>query len=106
MNQLEIYRRVINKLLNSEMKKKYGYNDLIFYLNPIQYISNREIVSFHGFKEIVTIYFKNPNSKYLSDTLSLDLKNCLNSIIPYVEGGGCKKVSSVLIKIINRFVSK
>ena len=99
MNQFETYRRVINKLLNSEMKRKYGYNDLIFYLNPLQYISNREIDSYYGFKEIVTIYFKNPNSKYRSDTLRSDLKNCLNNIIPYVEGGGCKKVSSVLIKI-------
>ena len=99
MNQFETYRRVINNLLNSEMKRKYGYNDLIFYLNPLQYISNREIDSYYGFKEIVTIYFKNPNSKYRSDTLRSDLKNCLNNIIPYVEGGGCKKVSSVLIKI-------
>jgi hypothetical protein len=99
MNQLETYRRVINKLLNFEMKRKYGYHDLIFYLNPIQYISNREFVSYYGFNEIVTIYFKNPKSKYRSDRLNKDVKNCLNHILPFVEGGGCKRISSVLLKI-------
>ncbi len=105
MNQYEIYYRVINKLLNGAMKKKYDYHGLVFYINPIQYITNREFSSVFGVKEIVSINLKKTINMYQKDKLLLDLKNCLNSITPYVEGGDYRRILKVDIKITQRVVS-
>jgi hypothetical protein len=105
MNQYEIYYRVINKLLNGAMKKKYDYHGLVFYINPIQYITNREFSSVFGVKEIVSINLKKTINMYQKDKLILDLKNCLNSITPYVEGGDYRRISKVEIKINQRICS-
>jgi hypothetical protein len=105
MNQYEIYYRVINKLLNGAMKKKYDYHGLVFYINPIQYITNREFSSVFGVKEIVSINLKKTINMYQKDKLILDLKNCLNSITPYVEGGDYRQISKVEIKINQKVVS-
>lgn len=99
MNQYEIYYRVINKLLNREMKKKYFYYDYVFLLNPIQYINNREVGTYYRFQEIVSINIKSPINEYQKDKLIKDLKVCLNSIVPFVEGGDYRKISNVSIKI-------
>jgi hypothetical protein len=105
MNQYEVYRRVINKLLNREMKKKYGYYDFVFYLNPIQYLNNREFYSDYGITEIVSVNIKNTITMYQKDRLALDLKNCLNNIIPYVEGMSYMRISKVIIKTNQRVCS-
>jgi hypothetical protein len=105
MNQYEIYYRAINKLLNGAMKKKYNYHGLVFYLNPIQYITNREFPSAFGVKEIVSINLKKTINMYQKDKLIVDLKNCLNSITPYVEGGDYRRISKVQIKINQKVVS-
>jgi len=104
-NNYEIYYRVINKLLNGAMKKKYDYYGLVFYLNPIQYITNREFYSVFGVKEIVSINLKKTINMYQKDKLILDLKNCLNSITPYVECGDYRRISKVEIKINQKVVS-
>ena len=105
MNQYEVYRRVINKIMNREMKKKYGYYDFVFYLNPIQYLTNREVVSVYSIEEIVSINLKKTITMYQKDRLISDLKSCLNSIIPFVEGGDYKRISRVKIKINQRVCS-
>jgi hypothetical protein len=105
MNQYEVYRRVINKLLNREMKKKFNYYDYVFYLHPIQYLNNRKFHCDYGIIEIVSVNIKNTITMYQKDKLTLDLKNCLNSITPYVEGGDYRRISKVDIKINQKVVS-
>ena len=106
MNQYEEYRRVINKLLNREMKKKYGYYEIVFYLNPIQYLINRQVVSVFGVEEIVSVNIKNTITMSQKDELISDLKQCLNSLTPYVEGGDYRHISSVKIKFNQRVCSE
>ncbi len=104
MNQYEVYSRVINKLLNWEMKKKFNY-DLIFFLNPIQYLINRELKSNFNIEEIVSINIKQTINENQKDKLIKDLKSCLNSITPFVEGGNYRKITNVKIKINQRVCS-
>lgn len=99
MNQYELYCRMINKLLNREMKKNYFYYDYVFFLNPIQYLNNREFGTYFKIQEIVSINIKNPINEYQKDKLINDLKVCLNSIVPFVEGGDYRVISNVKIKI-------
>ena len=105
MNQYEVYRRVINKLLNREMKKKFHYYDYVFYLNPIQYLNNREFHCDYSIIEIVSVNIKNTITMYQKDRLALDLKNCLNNITPYVEGISNRRISKVKIKMNQRVCS-
>lgn len=105
MNQYEIYRRVINKLLNRELMNKYYYYDYVFYLNPIQYLLNREVGSNFGVVEIVSVNLKNTITISQRDKLSNDIKNCLNSINPYVEGVDYKQIRRVVIKSPQRICS-
>jgi hypothetical protein len=81
------------------MKKNYFYYDYVFLLNPIQYINNREVGTYYRFQEIVSINIKSPINEYQKDKLIKDLKVCLNSIVPFVEGGDYKVISNVKIKI-------
>lgn len=105
MNQYEGYRRVINKILNREMKKKFHYYDYVFFLNPIQYLKNRCDVSVYFVEEIISVNIKNTINEYQRDRLISDLKSCLNSITPYVEGGDYRKISRVKLKFNQRVVS-
>jgi hypothetical protein len=105
MNQYEVYRRVINKILNREMKKKFHYYDYVFFLNPIQYLKNRCDVSVFFVEEIISVNIKTTINEYQKDRLTYDLKSCLNSITPYVEGGDYKKISRVKIKFNQRVCS-
>jgi hypothetical protein len=99
MNKHEIHRRVINKLLNQRMKKKYNYY-LAFYLNPLQYLLNKELnPDFHILNEIVSVNLKSPITMTKYDRLSNDLIECLNYILPLVEGMECKKINNVILKI-------
>ena len=98
MNQKEIHRRVINKLLNHRMKKKYNY-DLVFYLNSIQYLLNRELKpDLQPLNEIVSVNLKSPIMMYQRDRLIDDLKECLNLFIPIVEGCSSRKINNVILK--------
>ena len=105
MNQYEVYRRVINKILNREMKKKFHYYDYVFFLNPIQYLKNRCDVSVYFVEEIISVNIKNTINEYQRDRLICDLKSCLNSITPYVEGGDYRKISRVKLKFNQRICS-
>ena len=105
MNQYEVYRRVINKILNREMKKKFHYYDYVFFLNPIQYLNNRCDVSVYYIEEIISINIKNTINEYQKDRLISDLKSCLNSITPFVEGNDYREISRVKIKINQRICS-
>ncbi len=87
------------------MKKKFHYYDYVFFLNPIQYLTNRDVVSVFDVEEIVSVNIKNTINEYQKDRLISDLKCCLNSIIPFVEGGNYKRVSRVKIKINQRVCS-
>jgi hypothetical protein len=104
MNQYEVYRRVINKILNREMKKKFYY-EYVFYLNPIRYLKNRGDLSVYFVEEIVSVNIKTTINEYQRDRLISDLKSCLNSITPYVEGSDYRKISRVKIKFNQRLCS-
>ena len=55
MNQQDLYCRLINKLLNQFMRKKYNY-DFVFYLNPVQHLINLELNSdYYSIEEITNI---------------------------------------------------
>jgi hypothetical protein len=105
VNQYEVYRRVINKILNREMKKKFHYYDYVFFLNPIQYLKNRCDVSVYFIEEIISVNIKNTINEYQKDRLKSDLISCLNSITPYVEGSDYRKISRVKIKFNQRVCS-
>jgi hypothetical protein len=105
MNQYEVYRRVINKMLNREMKKKFHYYDYVFFLNPIQYLKNRCDVSVYFVEEIISVNIKTTINEYQKDRLTSDLKSCLNSITPYVEGGDYRNISKVKLKFNQRVCS-
>jgi hypothetical protein len=99
MNQNEIYYRVLNKLLNLRMKKKYNYQ-LVFLLNPIQYLHNKELnTDYYMIDEIVSVNLKSPITMARYDRLSDDLRECLNDISPIVEGINYKKINKVILKI-------
>ena len=55
--------------------------------------------TYYRFQEIVSINIKSPINEYQKDKLIKDLKVCLNSIVPFVEGGDYRKISNVSIKI-------
>lgn len=99
MNQNEIHIRVINKLLNLTMKKKYKYQ-FVFLLNPIQHLLNKELnTDYYMIDEIVSVNLKSPISMASYDRLSNDLRDCMNDILPMVEGSECKKINQVILKI-------
>lgn len=105
MNQNEIHRRVINKLLNQRMKKKYNYEQ-VFYLNPVQYLLNRELnPNFHLLNEIVSVNLKSPITMSKRDRLVDDLIECLNLFIPLVEGCSNRKINNVILKFKQPIVS-
>lgn len=105
MNQYELYIKIINKLLNREMRRKFNYYDYVFFLNPIQYLTNRCDVSVYYIEEIISINIKNTINEYQKDRLISDLKSCLNSITPFVEGNDYREISRVKIKINQRICS-
>lgn len=105
MNQYEVYIKIINKLLNREMKRKFNYYDYVFFLNPIQYLTNRCDVSVYYIEEVISINIKNTINEYQKDRLILDLKSCLNSITPFIEGNEYREISKVKIKINQRVCS-
>ena len=90
---------MINKLLNREMKRKFNYYDYVFFLNPIQYLNNREYETYFKIQELVSINIKSPINEYQKYKLINDLKVCLNLIVPFVEGGDYREISNVKIKI-------
>jgi len=97
MNHYEVYRRVINKMMNREMKR-YGYYGYVFYLTPIQYLVNREVGSKYGIVEIVSVNIKQTITMSQRDKLSKDIKRCLNYINRFIEGNDFKKIYKVEIK--------
>lgn len=92
-------------MMNREMKKTFNYYDYVFFLNPIQYLTNRELVSVFDVEEIVSVNIKNTINEHQKDRLISDLKSCLNSINPYVEGSDYRKISRVKIKFNQRICS-
>jgi hypothetical protein len=105
MNKHEIHRRVINKLLNQRMKKKYNYEQ-VFYLNPVQYLLNIELnTDFHLLSEIVSVNLKSPITMCQRDRLIDDLRECLNLLIPLVEGCSKRKINNVILKFKQPIVS-
>jgi hypothetical protein len=105
MNQQDLYCRVINKLLNQLMKKKYNY-DLVYFLNPVQHLLNRDLNSdFYSIDEIVSVNIKSSIRMYEYDKLTNQIKDCLNLIIPMVEGSDYRKINKVKLKIKSPIVS-
>jgi hypothetical protein len=105
MKDVEIYWRVVNKLLNRTMKVKYNY-DYVFYLHPVQYITNRELISvYYLVNEIVSINIKHNFKMFEIDKLSKDLKMCLNDLLPMVEGSDFRRVNKVVVKVKRPVVS-
>jgi hypothetical protein len=105
MNQNEMYCRVLNKLLNLTMKKKYKYQ-FVFLLNPIQHLLNKELnTNSFMIDEIVSVNLKSSITMARYDRLSNDLEECLNYILPLVEGMESKKINKVFLKIKQPIVS-
>jgi hypothetical protein len=105
MKQEDLYCRIINKLLNQLMKKKYNY-DFVFYLNPVQHLMNKKLNSdFYMIEEKVSINLKSSINMYQYDRLCKDLKECLNNILPYVECSDYRKINKVKLVIRQRVVS-
>lgn len=105
MNQQDLYCRIINKLLNQLMKKKYNY-DLVYFLNPIQHLINIELNSdYYSIEEIVSVNIKSSIRMYEYDKLTYQIKDCLNLIIPMVEGSNYRKINEVKLKINSPIVS-
>ena len=105
MNQNEIHIRVINKLLNLMMKKRYKYQ-FVFLLNPIQHLLNKELnTDYYMIDEIVSVNLKSPISMASYDRLCNDLRDCMNYILPMVEGMDCKKINRVILKLKHPVVS-
>ena len=99
MREVEIYWRVTNKLLNRTMKTKYNY-DNVFYLNPVQYLTNRQLISdYYIVNEIVSVNIKNNIKMFEFDKLSYDLRECLNYLLPMVEGSDFRSVNKVIVKV-------
>ena len=105
MREVEMYWRVTNKLLNRTMKTKYNY-DNVFYLNPVQYLTNRELKSeYYMVNEVVAINIKNNIKMFEFDKLSYELKDCLNYLLPMVEGSDFIPVNKVIVKVKSSVVS-
>lgn len=105
MRDVEIYWRVVNKLMNRIMKTKYNY-DYVFYLHPVQYIMNRELKSeYYMVNEVVSINIKNNIKMFEFDKLSYELKDCLNYLLPMVEGSDFRPVNKVIVKVKRSVVS-
>ena len=105
MREVEIYWRVTNKLLNRTMKTKYNY-DNVFYLNPVQYLTNRQLISdYYIVNEIVSVNIKNNIKMFEFDKLSKDLRECLNYLLPMVEGSDFRRVNKVIVKVKRPVVS-
>ena len=105
MKDLEIHWRVVNKLLNRIMRVKYNY-DFVFYLHPVQYLMNRELISeYYLVNEIVSINIKNNVKMFEFDKLNKDLRECLNYLLPMVEGSDFRRVNKVIIKVKRPVVS-
>jgi hypothetical protein len=87
------------------MKKKYNYQ-LVFFLNPIQYILNKELnTKYYMIDEIVSVNLKSPITMVKYERLSDDLRECLNKILPMVEGVEYKKINKVILKINQKVLS-
>lgn len=105
MRDKELYWRIANKLLNRTMKTKYNY-DNVFYLNPVQYLTNRELISdYYIVNEIVSVNIKNNIKMFEFDKLSYDLRECLNYLLPMVEGSDFRCVNKVIVKVKTPIVS-
>jgi hypothetical protein len=105
MRDVEINWRVTNNLLNRTMKTKYNY-DNVFYLNPVQYIMNRELISdYYLVNEIVSINVKKNIKMFEFDKLSKDLRDCLNYLVPMVEGSDFRRINKVIVKVKRPLVS-
>ena len=105
MREVEIYWRVTNKLLNRTMKTKYNY-DNVFYLNPVQYLTNRQLISdYYIVNEIVSVNIKNNIKMFEFDKLSYDLRECLNYLLPMIEGSDFRPVNKVIVKVKRPVVS-
>jgi hypothetical protein len=87
------------------MKKKYNY-DLVFYLNSIQYLLNRELnPDFHILNEIVSVNIKFPITMSQRDRIIDDLKECLNLFFSLVEGDSNRKIDNIILKFKQPVVS-
>ena len=105
MKDVAVYWRVVNKLLNRTMRVKYNY-DFVFYLHPVQYLMNRELMSeYYLINEIVVINIKNNIRMFEFDKLSYDLRECLNYLLPMIEGSYFRPVNKVIIKVKTPVVS-
>ncbi|WP_396149432.1 hypothetical protein [Flavobacterium sp.] len=105
MRNIDIHWKVVNKLLNRTMKVEYNY-DYVFYLNPVQYIMNRELISdYYIVNEVVSINIKNNIKMFEFDKLSKDLRECLNYLLPMIEGSDFRRVNKVIVKVKRPVVS-
>jgi hypothetical protein len=87
------------------MKVKYNY-DYVFFLNPVQYLMNRELKSnYYSVNEIVSINIKNNVKMFEFDKLNKDLRECLNYLLPMVEGSDFRRVNKVIVKVKRPVVS-
>jgi hypothetical protein len=104
MNDKELKYRVINKLLNRVMKKK--YEEFVFYLIPVNYLMNNELNNEYTFRtEVVSVKVKKPVNMILNNMLEMEIKHYLNNIISVVEGNRIVKVDKVKIKYNQPLVS-
>ena len=67
---------------------------------------NRELISeYYLVNEIVSINIKNNVKMFEYDKLSKDLKECLNYLLPMVEGSDFRRVNKVIVKVKTPVVS-
>ena len=55
--------------------------------------------------EIVSVNLKSPISMASYDRLSNDLRDCLNTILPMVEGSDFRRINKVIVKVKRPLVS-
>jgi hypothetical protein len=67
---------------------------------------NRELTTDYYFvNEVVSINIKNNIKMFEYDKLSKDLKDCLNYLLPMVEGSDFRPVNKVIVKVNRPVVS-
>lgn len=67
---------------------------------------NRELMSeYYLVNEIVSINIKNNIRMFEFDKLSYDLRECLNYLLPMIEGSDFRPVNKVIVKVKRPVVS-
>ena len=67
---------------------------------------NRELKSnYYSVNEVVSINIKNNIKMFEFDKLSKDLRECLNYLLPMIEGSDFRRVNKVIVKVKTPVVS-